>query len=155
MTYFGRGLTSKGSGRAHRRWRRRRLVRRVRRPSRRRRVLGGALVLPRLLPRPLLLLQAQARRLGLLDGPVRRFLSGLLGLLGLSGPDGRGLGLAFLQRLLGLGLRVVLELELTVTVSKLNNLGLYLTLRDEYDSSPSPGDSWNQVWMTMGLNYSF
>ncbi|RPG14328.1 MAG: DUF481 domain-containing protein [Phycisphaera sp. TMED9] len=50
---------------------------------------------------------------------------------------------------------VVLELELTVTVSKLNNLGLYLTLRDEYDSSPSPGDSWNQVWMTMGLNYSF
>ncbi|MDG2021556.1 MAG: DUF481 domain-containing protein [Phycisphaerales bacterium] len=50
---------------------------------------------------------------------------------------------------------VVLELELTVTVSRLNNLGLYLTLRDEYDSKPSPGDSWNQVWMTMGLNYSF
>ncbi len=50
---------------------------------------------------------------------------------------------------------VVLELELTVTVSRLNNLGLYLTLRDEYDSNPSPGDSWNQVWMTMGLNYSF
>ena len=39
-------------------------------------------------------------------------MSGLLGLLGLLGPDGRGLGLAFLQRLLGLGLRVVLELEL-------------------------------------------
>lgn len=50
---------------------------------------------------------------------------------------------------------VVLELKLTVTVSRLNNLGLYLTIRDEYDSNPSPGDSWNQVWLTMGLNYSF
>ncbi|MDA0295061.1 MAG: DUF481 domain-containing protein [Planctomycetota bacterium] len=50
---------------------------------------------------------------------------------------------------------VVLEVKLTITVSKLNNLGLDLTLRDEYDSTPSPGDSWNQVWLTMGLNDSF
>jgi hypothetical protein len=49
----------------------------------------------------------------------------------------------------------VIELNLTITVSKFNNLGLYLTLRDEYDSNPSVGDSWNQVWLTMGLNYSF
>ena len=47
------------------------------------------------------------------------------------------------------------EVRFNVTISESRNLALYLTIRDEYDSNPSPGDSWNQIWVTTGLNYTF
>ncbi|MDG1359443.1 MAG: DUF481 domain-containing protein [Phycisphaerales bacterium] len=50
---------------------------------------------------------------------------------------------------------LVTEVNLTVKVSETQNLGLYLNIRDEYDSNPSEGDSWNQIWLTMGLSYGF
>jgi hypothetical protein len=50
---------------------------------------------------------------------------------------------------------LVIEANFTVKVSETQNLSLYLNLRDEYDSNPSEGDSWNQIWVTMGLTYAF
>lgn len=50
---------------------------------------------------------------------------------------------------------LVVEANLSVKVSENQNLSLYLNIRDEYDSNPSEGDSWNQVWLTMGLTYAF
>ena len=50
---------------------------------------------------------------------------------------------------------LVVEANLTVKVSETQNLSLYLNIRDEYDSNPSEGDSWNQIWLTMGLSYAF
>lgn len=50
---------------------------------------------------------------------------------------------------------LVIEANLTVKVSETQNLSLYLNIRDEYDSNPSEGDSWNQIWLTMGLSYAF
>ncbi len=50
---------------------------------------------------------------------------------------------------------LVVEANFTVKVSETQNLSLYLNVRDEYDSNPSEGDSWNQIWLTMGLTYAF
>ena len=50
---------------------------------------------------------------------------------------------------------LVVEANLNVKVSEAQNLSLYINVRDEYDSNPSEGDSWNQIWLTMGLSYAF
>ena len=50
---------------------------------------------------------------------------------------------------------LVIEANLNVKVSEAQNLSLYINVRDEYDSNPSEGDSWNQIWLTMGLSYAF
>ena len=50
---------------------------------------------------------------------------------------------------------LVVEANLNVKVSEAQNLSLYINVRDEYDSNPSKGDSWNQIWLTMGLSYAF
>lgn len=47
------------------------------------------------------------------------------------------------------------EVRFNITISEVKNLALYLTIRDEYDSNPEPGDSWNQIWITTGLNFTF
>lgn len=47
------------------------------------------------------------------------------------------------------------EVRFNITISEVKNLALYLTIRDEYDANPAPGDSWNQIWVTTGLNFSF
>ena len=47
------------------------------------------------------------------------------------------------------------EVRFNITISEVKNLALYLTIRDEYDSNPEPGDSWNQIWITTGLNFIF
>lgn len=49
----------------------------------------------------------------------------------------------------------VTELRIDVALKAMDNLGLYLTLRDEYDSSPGNGDVYNSLWLTIGAAYSF
>ncbi|MEE2972400.1 MAG: DUF481 domain-containing protein [Planctomycetota bacterium] len=49
----------------------------------------------------------------------------------------------------------VIEIKLNVALSMMDNLSMYFTLRDEYNSKPSEGDSYNQVWVTLGFAYGF
>ena len=49
----------------------------------------------------------------------------------------------------------VLELKVNVALTAMDNLNLYVSLRDEYNSDPGPGDSWNSLWVTMGFTYGF
>lgn len=49
----------------------------------------------------------------------------------------------------------VLELKFNVALKAMDNLNLYVSLRDEYNSDPGPGDSWNSLWVTMGFTYGF
>jgi hypothetical protein len=50
---------------------------------------------------------------------------------------------------------LVTEVRLDVALKAMDNLGLYLTLRDEYDSNPGNGDVYNSLWLTLGVAYSF
>jgi hypothetical protein len=50
---------------------------------------------------------------------------------------------------------LVTEVRLDVALKAMDNLGLYLTLRDEYDSNPGNGDVFNSLWLTLGVAYSF
>ena len=50
---------------------------------------------------------------------------------------------------------LVTELRVDVAIKAMDNLGLYLTLRDEYDSTPGDGDVYNSLWLTIGAAYSF
>ena len=47
------------------------------------------------------------------------------------------------------------QVRFNIAISEVRNLALYLTIRDEYDSNPQPGNSWNQIWITTGLNFTF
>lgn len=49
----------------------------------------------------------------------------------------------------------VLELRVDVALKMMDNLSVFASLRDEYDSSPGAGDSWNQLWVTLGVSYGF
>ena len=49
----------------------------------------------------------------------------------------------------------VLELNVNVALAMMDNLSMYFTLRDEYNSNPAEGDSYNQVWVTLGFSYGF
>ena len=49
----------------------------------------------------------------------------------------------------------VLELKVNVALKAMDNLNLYVSLRDEYNSDPGSGDSWNSLWVTMGFTYGF
>ncbi len=49
----------------------------------------------------------------------------------------------------------VVELRVNVALKAMENLNLYVSLRDEYSSDPGPGDSWNSLWVTMGFTYGF
>lgn len=49
----------------------------------------------------------------------------------------------------------VLELRVNVALEMMENLNLYFSLRDEYDSSPGSGGTWNSMWITMGFSYGF
>lgn len=49
----------------------------------------------------------------------------------------------------------VLELRVDVALKMLDNLSVFASLRDEYDSAPGEGDSWNQLWITLGVSYGF
>jgi hypothetical protein len=49
----------------------------------------------------------------------------------------------------------VLELRVNVALEMMENLNLYFSLRDEYDSSPGAGGTWNSMWITMGFSYGF
>ncbi len=50
---------------------------------------------------------------------------------------------------------LVTEFRLDVALKAMDNLGLYMTLRDEYDSRPGNGDTYNSLWLTIGAAYSF
>lgn len=51
---------------------------------------------------------------------------------------------------------LVTEIRLDVALAAMaNNLSMYLTFRDEYDSSPGVGDQWNSMWVTLGVAYGF
>ena len=50
---------------------------------------------------------------------------------------------------------LVTEFRFDVALKSLSNLGIYMTLRDEYDSTPGDGDSFNLLWLTVGVAYSF
>lgn len=50
-----------------------------------------------------------------------------------------------------LGVRVQLEMA----IKAVDGLALSLGVRDEYDSTPSLGSSYNQLWYWAGLQYSF
>ena len=49
----------------------------------------------------------------------------------------------------------VLELRVNVALEMMENLNLYFSLRDEYDSTPGSGGTWNSMWITMGFSYGF
>ena len=49
----------------------------------------------------------------------------------------------------------VVEMRVNVALKAMENLNLYVSLRDEYNSDPGPGDSWNSLWVTMGFTYGF
>ena len=49
----------------------------------------------------------------------------------------------------------VLELNVNIALAMMDNLSMYFTLRDEYNSNPAEGDSYNQVWVTLGFSYGF
>ena len=49
----------------------------------------------------------------------------------------------------------VLEFKVNVALKAMDNLNLYVSVRDEYNSDPGPGDSWNSLWVTMGFTYGF
>jgi hypothetical protein len=49
----------------------------------------------------------------------------------------------------------VLELKVNIALKAMDNLNLYVSVRDEYSSDPGPGDSWNSMWVTMGFTYGF
>lgn len=49
----------------------------------------------------------------------------------------------------------VLEVRLDVALKMMDNLSVFVALRDEYDSAPGEGDSWNQLWLTLGVSYGF
>ena len=49
----------------------------------------------------------------------------------------------------------VLEMKINLAVSSVDNLSVYFTLRDEYNSRPGVGDSFNQIWVTLGFAYGF
>ena len=49
----------------------------------------------------------------------------------------------------------VLEMKVNLAVSAVDNLSIYFTLRNEYNSQPGAGDSYNQIWVTLGFAYGF
>ena len=49
----------------------------------------------------------------------------------------------------------VVEFKVNVALKAMENLNLYVSVRDEYNSDPGPGDSWNSLWVTMGFTYGF
>lgn len=49
----------------------------------------------------------------------------------------------------------VLEMKVNLAISSMDNVSIYFTLRDEYNSKPSQGDSYNQIWVTLGFAYGF
>lgn len=49
----------------------------------------------------------------------------------------------------------VLEIRVDVALKMMDNLSVFASLRDEYDSAPGEGDSWNQLWLTLGVSYGF
>jgi putative salt-induced outer membrane protein YdiY len=50
---------------------------------------------------------------------------------------------------------MVLEMKVNVALTMMDNLSMYFTLRDEYNSKPGAGDNYNQVWVTLGFAYGF
>ena len=49
----------------------------------------------------------------------------------------------------------IVEFKVNVALKAMENLNLYVSVRDEYNSDPGPGDSWNSLWVTMGFTYGF
>ena len=49
----------------------------------------------------------------------------------------------------------ILEMKVNLAVSAVDNLSIYFTLRNEYNSRPGEGDSYNQIWVTLGFAYGF
>ena len=49
----------------------------------------------------------------------------------------------------------ILEMKVNMAVSSVENLSIYFTLRNEYNSRPGEGDSFNQIWVTLGFAYGF
>lgn len=50
---------------------------------------------------------------------------------------------------------VVLEMKINVALKSMDDLSIYMTIRDEYDSRPGSGDEYNQIWLTLGFAYGF
>lgn len=49
----------------------------------------------------------------------------------------------------------IVEMKVNLAVSSVDNLSIYFTLRNEYNSKPGEGDSFNQIWVTLGFAYGF
>ena len=49
----------------------------------------------------------------------------------------------------------VIEMKVNISLAMLDQLSMYFTLRDEYNSRPGNGDTYNQIWVTLGFAYGF